>query len=435
MLCVYRLAAGAVRSANDVALLDREHVGERTIVSLGPEQLAVLGRSQLSRDPQAVARPSHGAFQHPGRAEQRANGANVLRLSLEREHGRARSHAQPFHAGEGGDQLVRDAVAEILVLRLGARVDEREHRDAADARRGDHPRPGVRSLALQRRQELGDGREPVVGILGERAREHPLDTGGRVGPEGAQRSRRLRHLLRHGGPRAAAAQRRLASQHFVDHAREAVEVAPASQVLLAARLLRAHVFRRPQRQPALGHHFHPDRGERARDAEVGEHRVEVREQDVLGLHVAMDESLAMRVVECHAHVTRDPDRLREWHPPLALQSLAQRAVRHVRGHIVECAVGLAGVDERQDVGMGEARRDLDLPQEPLGADRSRELAPEHLDRDFAVVLLVLREVDGRHAAPTELAVNGIAVREGRGEGGVRFGHARGNMPAPRRKRE
>src|SRR5438309_1812260 len=188
-----------------------------------------------------------------------------------------------------------------------------------------------------------------------------------------------------------------------------------------------------QRTPAEA--ITPDPGERARDAEVGEHRVAVREQDVLGLHVAMDESLAMRVVECHAHVTRDPDRLREWHPPLTLQSLAQRAVRHVRCHIVERAVGLAGVDERQDVGMGEARRDLDLPQEPLGADRSREVAPEHLDRDFAVVLLVLREVNGRHAAPTELAVNGIAVREGRGEGGVRFGHARGNMPAPRRKRE
>src|SRR2546425_10004002 len=85
--------------------------------------------------------------------------------------------------------------------------------------------------------------------------------------------------------------------------------------------------------------------------------------------------------------------------------------------------------------MSEARRDLDLPQEPLGADRGRELAPEHLDRHLAVVLLVLGEVDGRHAAPAELAVDGVAVREGRGEGGVRFRHARGNMPAPRRNRE
>src|SRR3989442_8600405 len=85
--------------------------------------------------------------------------------------------------------------------------------------------------------------------------------------------------------------------------------------------------------------------------------------------------------------------------------------------------------------MSEARRDLDLPQEPLGADRGCELAPEHLDRHLAVVLPVLREVHGRHAAATELAANGVTVRERRGEGGVRFGHSRGNMPAPRHKRE
>src|SRR2546422_3796586 len=85
--------------------------------------------------------------------------------------------------------------------------------------------------------------------------------------------------------------------------------------------------------------------------------------------------------------------------------------------------------------MSEARRDLDLPQEPLGADRGCELAPEHLDRHLAVVLPVLREVHGRHAAATELAVNGVTVRERRGEGGVRFGHSRGNMAALRRKRE
>ena len=54
-------------------------------------------------------------------------------------------------------------------------------------------------------------------------------------------------------------------------------------------------------------------------------------------------------------------------------------------------------------------------QEPLGAEHGGELGLQHLDRDLAVVPEVLGEVDRRHAARAELALDAVAVGEGGGE--------------------
>jgi hypothetical protein len=53
--------------------------------------------------------------------------------------------------------------------------------------------------------------------------------------------------------------------------------------------------------------------------------------------------------------------------------------------------------------------DLDLVQEPLGAEDGRKLRVENLDGDLAIVLQVVGEVDRRHAAAAELALDAIAV--------------------------
>ena len=65
--------------------------------------------------------------------------------------------------------------------------------------------------------------------------------------------------------------------------------------------------------------------------------------------------------------------------------------------------------------MLQVRRGLDLGEEPLGADDGGELRAQHLDRDLAIVLQVLGEIDGRHAAGAELALDAVAVGEARGE--------------------
>ena len=48
---------------------------------------------------------------------------------------------------------------------------------------------------------------------------------------------------------------------------------------------------------------------RARDAEVGDERLPVAEQDVLGLDVAMDDAVPVRVVERERDLARDPERV------------------------------------------------------------------------------------------------------------------------------
>ena len=65
---------------------------------------------------------------------------------------------------------------------------------------------------------------------------------------------------------------------------------------------------------------------------------------------------------------------------------------------------------------------LDLAQEPLGADDRGEFGPQHLDCHLAVVLEVLGQVHGGHAALAELALEAVAVRQGFGQAGKDVGH-------------
>ena len=57
---------------------------------------------------------------------------------------------------------------------------------------------------------------------------------------------------------------------------------------------------------------------------------------------------------------------------------------------------------------------LDLTEEPFRAESGGKVGPEHLDGHLAMMLEILGQVDGCHAAATDLAVNTVTV----GEGGV-----------------
>src|SRR5487761_2103158 len=65
--------------------------------------------------------------------------------------------------------------------------------------------------------------------------------------------------------------------------------------------------------------------------------------------------------------------------------------------------------------MLQVGRGLDLGQEALAADHGRELGAQDLQRDLAVVLEIVGEINGRHAARAELALEAVAGGEGRGE--------------------
>src|SRR5688572_29515164 len=111
----------------------------------------------------------------------------------------------------------------------------------------------------------------------------------------------------------------------------------------------------------------------------------------------------------------------------------------VRHDVIQQAIELSRVVQGEDVRVLEAGNCPNLPQEPLGADGGRQLWSQDLDGNQAVVLVVVREVDGRHATPTDLALDAESVAEESGQGSVvvdvghvapREGLSRGNMNSP-----
>ena len=129
----------------------------------------------------------------------------------------------------------------------------------------------------------------------------------------------------------------------------------------------------------------------------------------------MDQPFPVGVVERFAGLAHQAQRLRHGERALAGEPLAQGLAVHVR-HDVERPgrrlVGGAGVEQGEDVGVLEPGQDLDLEQEALGGLAGDDLRAQDLDRDGAVVLAVAREIDHRHAAPTQLTVDGVAVANG-----------------------
>ena len=112
-----------------------------------------------------------------------------------------------------------------------------------------------------------------------------------------------------------------------------------------------------------------------RDAEVHHDRMPAREHDVVGLHVAMDDLVLVRVRERVGDLGGEAQRFLERQPAVAAQPVAQRLAgdeRHdVEGQLV--VAGDAGVEERQHVRVIEPRGDADLAQEALVGDRAGEV--------------------------------------------------------------
>ena len=63
--------------------------------------------------------------------------------------------------------------------------------------------------------------------------------------------------------------------------------------------------------------------------------------------------------------------------------------------------------------MVESRCNFDLAQETVGAEIRRQIGMKDLDRYRAVVLPILGEVDGGHAASSKLTLDAVAVGKSR----------------------
>ena len=196
---------------------------------------------------------------------------------------------------------------------------------------------------------------------------------------------------------------------------ERVHIAARTQFPLAHRLLGRHVGRRTERHAGLGHARAAGLLHGEGDAEVGDQGLAVLQQDVLGLDVAVDDAALVGELEGGGDFLREPQRVVDGKLLLAMEPGPEGLALDEGHHIVEEAVGVAGVDQPQDVGMLEAGGGLDLGEEAVAADDGTELGVEDLDGDLAVVLQVLGEVDGGHAALAELTVETVTVGQGGGE--------------------
>ena len=197
-------------------------------------------------------------------------------------------------------------------------------------------------------------------------------------------------------------------QHLEQHRAHRVDVGAMIDVASPAGLLRCHVRRRAERDAFAGERRILARvADRLRDAEVHDDRMPAGEHDVVRLDVAMDDAVRVRVGERLGDLRGEAQRLRRSAAGRRAQPVAQRFAGDDRHDVVQqlAVAGDAGVEERQDVRVIQSRRDADLAQEALAGDRACEVGLEHLDGDVAIVLEVVREVDGRHAAAAELALD------------------------------
>ena len=114
----------------------------------------------------------------------------------------------------------------------------------------------------------------------------------------------------------------------------------------------------------------------------------------------------------------------EQHPPRMHMGIQDRELRE---HRLEGSQGslrqeqqevLESKEEREQVGVLEVGRDLDFSEEPLDAEHGTEFRVQDLEGDFAVMANVARKVDRGHAAPADLAFDGVSAFEGTGEGGL-----------------
>ena len=171
------------------------------------------------------------------------------------------------------------------------------------------------------------------------------------------------------------------------------------------------------------------------DAEVGELGGPVSgDEDVARLDVAVDDAGAMSGAERLQHVVDDADGVVDGQRPLRRQAIRQRASVHQLHDEVEVAIGVAGVEHRDGVGVGERRRCTRLADEPPAHSRvGGGPRVDELDGDRPVQTQVAGGAHLGHAAtaqrPAELVAPGDHVVHRRDARSRFSATGRGTLPS------
>ena len=234
---------------------------------------------------------------------------------------------------------------------------------------------------------------------------------------GLQRVQWCGVLLQTGQRRLGVAgthERNLAGQAFVQNETQRVHIGRRSE-FVAQNLLGRQVLRGAHHDVLVGEILIA--AQCLGDAEIGQHHPTVLgEQDVAGLHVAMDDARTMRGVEGRAHGHPDVNRQFEAERPLLVEGLAQRlAVDELHDHGLASVV-LDRVVNGHHVGVVQTGCHQGLASEPL---RHRPLGGqvglEQFHRHRAIEGQVGGLPDVGHSTVCAVLVESIAT----GDDGVR----------------
>jgi hypothetical protein len=131
----------------------------------------------------------------------------------------------------------------------------------------------------------------------------------------------------------------------------------------------------------------------------------------------------MRVLERVRHGDGDVHRVHHRKLTLPVEPVPETLSLHVRHDVEEKRVGLARIEEGEEVGVAKPRRHPDLGQEAFRPDDRGQLRLQDLQRHVALMLQVPGQVDGGHAALSEFTLDAIAARKGGLQAsGVGVGH-------------
>ena len=114
--------------------------------------------------------------------------------------------------------------------------------------------------------------------------------------------------------------------------------------------------------------------------------------------VAVDDALAVRVIDGVADLAGEVERAGEIERAARRDDVLERLARHVLHHDEEDVVLLLRRGDRDDVGVADAGEQPRLAQQLAEVEA---LAVRHLDRDLLVDPGVVREVDGAESAAAE----------------------------------
>jgi hypothetical protein len=110
-------------------LLQVEHVGLLPVVTLGPKMVVCHRVNELCRHPDAVADPANAAFEHVAHPEVSRHLCHIERLALLEEGRVAGDDRKLAKARKFGNNVLRQTIGRVFLIRIAAHVLERQHGD------------------------------------------------------------------------------------------------------------------------------------------------------------------------------------------------------------------------------------------------------------------------------------------------------------------